>query len=359
MSPRICTADLPGSKRNTPDPSEALEAALNERVDNTRVRRMLSMIGIQRAVVERLALWENGRTIRIKFLDGDSTVQMKVRNAASGWEPYLNLAFEWVGSSEPADIRISFADQGSSWSYVGTDALTVPQSAPTMNYGWLYPDTDDEEYQRVVLHEFGHALGMHHEHMSPASSIPWDRDAVYAYYARHGWSQADVDWNVLFKLEAEQTNFSTFDPHSIMLYAIDNSLTIGDYEVGWNTELSDMDKTFMAKQYPRNAMAVVPLVVGGERFEGLLEEAADVDTFAFVLPDAATVIADTKGPTDTILTILGPNDPAAFVVADDDRGQKENARIVKKLVPGNYWLTVRHKDLSATGVYNVGIKRRK
>jgi hypothetical protein len=103
-----------------------MEVALDERVDNTRISSILSLIGIRRAVVERLALWENGRTIRIKFLDGDSTVQMKVRNAASGWEPYLNLTFEWVEPGEPADIRISFADQGSSWSYVGTDALTVP-----------------------------------------------------------------------------------------------------------------------------------------------------------------------------------------------------------------------------------------
>ncbi len=27
-----------------------------------------------------------------------------------------------------------------------------------MNFGWLEDDTDDEEYRRVVLHEFGHAL---------------------------------------------------------------------------------------------------------------------------------------------------------------------------------------------------------
>jgi len=38
---------------------------------------------------------------------------------------------------------------------------------PTMNYGWLKDDTDDVEYRRVVIHEFGHALGAIHEHQNP------------------------------------------------------------------------------------------------------------------------------------------------------------------------------------------------
>ena len=39
-----------------------------------------------------------------------------------------------------------------------------------MNYGWLEPDTELREYQRVVRHEFGHALGMIHEHQNPAAA---------------------------------------------------------------------------------------------------------------------------------------------------------------------------------------------
>ncbi len=46
--------------------------------------------------------------------------------------------------------------------------------------GWLEPDTPNDEYRRVVLHEFGHALGGIHEHQSPASGvIPWDKPKVY------------------------------------------------------------------------------------------------------------------------------------------------------------------------------------
>lgn len=33
-----------------------------------------------------------------------------------------------------------------------------------MHFGWLRDDTDDVEWRRVVVHEFGHALGAIHEH---------------------------------------------------------------------------------------------------------------------------------------------------------------------------------------------------
>ena len=57
------------------------------------------------------------------------------------------------------------------------------------------------------------------------------------------------------------------------------------------------------------------------------------------------------GPSDTVLTLHGPGDPGAVLAWDDDRGRGANARIVRKLQPGEYWLTVRHKDGNATGAY--------
>ena len=353
---KICSPYVPGLTGDTGRPSSD-EAASRERVDNVRVMPMRPSPGRPRAAVERMKLWENGRTLKVRFLDGDPTVQAKVQAIAKEWEAIANLNLEFV-SSGTAQIRVSFAEKGFSWSTVGTDALTVAASKATMNYGWFEPDTPLREYQRVVRHEFGHALGMIHEHQNPAAQgqIPWDKPKVYAYYAQQGWDKDDVDFNIFEVYSEDSTNHTSFDPTSIMEYAIPDSLTIGSYAVGWNTEFSPLDVTFMKRQYPKNAPAVTELAVGGPRLTADLASAGEVDSYHFAADRAATFIMTTTGPTDTVLTLHGPGDPGAVITWDDDRGRGLNARIVRKLQPGDYWLTVRHKTPVATGQYTIGVK---
>jgi len=66
-----------------------------------------------------------------------------------------DLTFEFIDDYHAADIRISFT-RDSAWSMMGTDCHSVAPSQPTMNIGWMSA--------RVIMHEFGHALGMIHEH---------------------------------------------------------------------------------------------------------------------------------------------------------------------------------------------------
>ena len=359
---KICSPFVPGltglvdGARSAPE-----EVAVRERVDNTRVTvlRGSGMAGRTRAAFEILKLWENGRTLRCKFIDGLPGVQAKVAAIAKEWEDHANLKLEFVASGA-AQIRIGFGEKGFSWSTMGTDALTVPAAEATMNYGWLEPGTDLREYQRVVRHEFGHALGMIHEHQNPAASgqIPWDKPKVYAYYAQQGWSKADVDFNIFQAYAEDATNHSAFDPTSIMQYAVPDSLTVGSFAIGWNAACSPTDIEYMKKQYPKGAAAVTELSIGSARTTADLSTGGEVDSFHFDIASAATHIMTTEGATDTVLTLHGPNDPGAVLAFDDDRGQGLNARIVRKLMPGSYWLTVRHKQPGGTGSYTVGVKKR-
>ena len=214
---------------------------------------------IPEVITNELALprakkWENGKVLRVRFLDGLASIQQRVKPFAEAWHPYSNVTFEFV-TSGPAEIRVSFNPDGTSWSAVGTDALNVdwfPANGPTMNFGWLTEATDDTEYSRVVTHEFGHALGCIHEHQSPANDIPWNTEAVYRYYAARGWSKPVVDQNIFRKYEKSQTQYSAFDRQSIMLYAIPAELlTDPSKAVGWNTALSKTDKDFMQTAYPK------------------------------------------------------------------------------------------------------------
>jgi hypothetical protein len=371
---KICSPFAAGVGSRTQPRTASDQAATNERVDNIRVMPLTSFgsferLGIPggashrdvvRAAVERMKLWDNGRKIRVKFIDGHPDVQAKVEAIAKEWEAVVNLQLAFVASGA-SEIRVSFAEKGFSWSTVGTDALTVGSTKPTMNYGWLEPNTSTREYQRVVRHEFGHALGMIHEHQNPAAQgqIPWDKPKVYAYYAQQGWTPADVDFNIFDLYSEDSTNHSTFDSTSIMQYAVPDSLTVGSYSIGWNTTLSDTDLDFMRRQYPQGSAGTVEVTVGGDRVHADLATAGEVDTYHFDAAAAATYIMTTDGPGDTVLTLHGPNDQGAILAWDDDLGRGLNARLVRKLQPGSYWMSVRHKNPTATGVYSIGVKTRR
>lgn len=194
-------------------------------------------------------LWLPGRTLRVRMIGGSNLVRSKVQQYALTWCQYANLVITFVDSGD-AEIRISF-NPGGSWSYVGTDCLTIPANSPTMNYGWFNDNTPDNEFSRVILHEFGHAVGCIHEMSSPAETIQWNKPAVYAYYLRtQGWNQAEVDRQIFSVYSAETTTFSRFDPQSIMLYSIPAELTTNGFSVGWNRVLSDLDKAFIGQVYP-------------------------------------------------------------------------------------------------------------
>lgn len=198
--------------------------------------------------------WVNGKRLRVHFLGGNSFLQKRVKKYAKKWEPHCSIAFDFV-NDPTAEIRVDFKMDGTSWSAVGTDALNTqwfPPGSATMNYGWLTENSDEEEFSRVIVHEFGHALGCIHEHQNPAGGIPWNKDAVYRYYADRGWNKARVDQNIFRKYQLDQSQYSAFDKNSIMLYPIAKELTDGKLEVGWNRKLSKMDKEFIGKTYPKN-----------------------------------------------------------------------------------------------------------
>jgi Bacterial pre-peptidase C-terminal domain/Astacin (Peptidase family M12A) len=357
---KVCFIHPGGDDKAEAAPDHAADdLAARERPDNVRVIPITARPRM-RAAVERMRLWENGKRLRVRFLDGDPAVQEKVANIAPEWQQYTNLQLDFVRDGT-AEVRISFRDVGFSWSTVGTDSLTRGRTQASMNYGWLKPTTPVREYRRVVLHEFGHALGMIHEHQNPAAAgeIPWDKPKVYAYYARQDWTKDDVDENIFSVYATDATNFSAFDPTSIMEYPIPDELTIGSFSIGWNTELSELDKEFMRRQYPKGSPGTVELEVGAPPHEADLSVSAEVDTYAFDVPAAATHIMTTAGTTDVVLTLQGPNDAGALLAWDDDLGAGRNARIVRKLQPGKYWLGVRHKEQTGTGSYTIAVKRRR
>jgi len=209
--------------------------------------------------VARMALidrtrWDDRNNLRCRFLDGSSTQRRKVEAKAHLWEKYAKLRITF-GDDPDAEIRISFQADDGSWSGVGKDCLNAgyfPKYQPTMNFGWLKDDTDSTEYERVVVHEFGHALGCIHEHQSPSEKLRWNKAAVYKAFSGspNFWSKADIDSNILQKYSPKGISFTKFDIKSIMLYQFDGSLFTDGKGTPENTKLSAMDKQMIGQMYP-------------------------------------------------------------------------------------------------------------
>ena len=168
------------------------------------------------------------------------------RQQAEWWAQVANLKFDFNDALN-AEIRIAFDHNDGAWSYVGTDCRGIPLNEPTMNLGFLDGGT--------AGHEFGHAIGLAHEHQNPAGGIQWNEEVVIREAAKspNFWDEATTRHNILRKYSAAQINGTAFDPDSIMLYFFPASWTLNGIGTKANEVLSAMDRAFVAgaKMYPK------------------------------------------------------------------------------------------------------------
>ena len=153
-------------------------------ITKRRINSDGSVIGVSQSPLagEPEKMWNPGQLLRVRMTGGSAIVRSKVRHYAEEWTKYANIRFQFVDDASEAEIKVHFKQGEGSWSVVGRDALLVGLNFPTMNFGWLDDNTTDMEFSRTVLHEFGHALGLIHEHQSPAAGIQWDKEKVYKFF---------------------------------------------------------------------------------------------------------------------------------------------------------------------------------
>ncbi|XZF14081.1 M12 family metallopeptidase [Chitinophagaceae bacterium MMS25-I14] len=190
------------------------------------------------------------RTITVIFTDGDSIVQARVRTTALKWEKYANIKFNFAASAAKPDISVSF-QRGK-----GTNSRIGKYSAgfrPSMYFDDLNPDDDDYYYDYYVLHEFGHALGLMHEHQSPNSNVVWNVSALEKYCAAFNppWSPTMVREQIIDQFARSQVLASDFDPTSIMMYSFPSNLVeSGNVPAYGNSAISTTDSIHIRRLYP-------------------------------------------------------------------------------------------------------------
>ena len=157
-------------------------------------------------------------------------------------QPLVDLKISFVDDVNTANVRISFDPDGGCWSLVGTDHAKQKKGA-TMNFGWFDVGT--------VIHEFGHTLGMVHEHQNPrGETIHWDKPKVYKWASNtQGWDKETTNQNIIKRYDVNSINGSSYDPLSIMLYFFPASLTTDDKGSHQNLRLSGLDTLWINKMY--------------------------------------------------------------------------------------------------------------
>ncbi len=313
--------------------------------------------GVVRAIAPIGKTWMNGTTLRVRFQGGTKNQKEIARAQAGWWSEVTNLKFAF-DDAPAAEIRIAFDENDGAWSFVGTDCRSIPNNQPTMNLGFLDGGT--------AAHEFGHAIGLAHEHQNPAGGIQWNEDAVIRDLSGppNNWDAQTIRHNVLRKYSADQINGTTFDAKSIMLYAFPANWTLNGISTPSNDVLSDLDKTFVVgtKMYPKTAPTTaeaVPLTVNArKRTAARIGKEGEEDIFVFTATRDGIYIIDTAGPTDTVMKLFGPNSETNLVAEDDDSGLENNARIARGLIAGKYFVQIRHYNRKkGMGDYSIKVRR--
>ena len=328
-----------------------------DRVLPTDLRRAIPFAAIgggrTRAITPLGKLWVNGSKLRIRFLGGTTQQKSTVERFATQWTQHANLSFEF-GDAPDAEIRIAFLDDGA-WSYIGTDATGIPTGQPTMNFGWLD--------QGVVLHEFGHAIGLAHEHQNPDGGLQWNEAAVIRDLSGppNNWDEDTIRHNVLSKYTHDQVNSTEFDAKSIMLYSFPAEWTLNGFHTEPNNDLSAVDRAFVAgaQMYPGRGTEpdFVDLpVFSPEATPAEIGAPGEEDRFRFKAKSAGRYIVQTEGNTDVVMKLFGPDSPTLLIAEDDDGGIGTNSKITADLAPGEYYVQVRHYNrLRGTGSYGVSV----
>lgn len=149
-----------------------------------------------------------------------------------------------------SDIRIAFHKNRTGFSsMIGMQAMTRDKNEATI----YLEDLDmrsEKEFRSVVLHQFGHALGLRHELQHPGSGIQWDTVKALEYFNEYyGLSEPQAK-NFLFAKTTVHPG-EVYDNASIMVYAVPAHITRNNVTIQWPEKLSEQDKIQMKKFYKR------------------------------------------------------------------------------------------------------------
>jgi len=264
-------------------------------------------------VVQTVGRWKPGSTVTVAFYGGGPALHRDIANVAREWtrpgRANLKLDFgdeangqfrQWTPNDATfnADVRIAFHENGY-WSYVGADSINtavVKPNEPSMSLAAFHVQRP-LDWQGVVIHEFGHALGFWHEHQHPQQpcDFRWNDDPGYiatvdgfGQYIRdpagrrpglytvlggppNEWPRWKVDANLAAITTSHMFDVSPFDNASIMKYSFDGWMFVSGtsshcYSTTDNNQLSPRDIEAVRRAYPMDVAQIQQFLTRQLRF---------------------------------------------------------------------------------------------
>lgn len=115
----------------------------------------------------------------------------------------------------------------------------------------------NDENKRIVIHEFGHVLGLVHEILHPDARGRLDLDALVKVWMKRNpgvdreKAMKRIRYQNARELDETKVGFSSvFDDNSVMLYNYSASVTLDGVELVGGNEFSEGDKAQLKVMYP-------------------------------------------------------------------------------------------------------------
>ncbi len=189
------------------------------------------------AVLVKNKQWQKGTTLNVVFLDGSQQLQRLVSETAPLWLEDTSLSFQFYASSESAPklthIRISFKLH--SGSQLGNHK-DYTSRFPTMNlFDLTSNQISDSGARRLILHEFGHALGLEHEYrnqywpygvqvIQPILNDCYPKMEIIGYSIKAAMEHCK---EINSPISSKTAKLTAYDERSIMNYPISFELPSG------------------------------------------------------------------------------------------------------------------------------------